>query len=163
MHLLPTSIIRPARAQESAALGAVAYAAKAFWGYSAAQLEAWREGLTPSPASIDAGWTFVAEVDGRIAGFYQVHADARPPELEHLWVHPQFMRRGLGRALLRHAIEALRRHGAHELAIDSDPNAEPFYRACGAVRVAEIPAPTEAEPQRIRPQLRLALTPASAG
>jgi hypothetical protein len=37
--------------------------------------------------------------------------------------------------------------------IDSDPNAEPFYLACGAERTGAIPAPIAGQPARVRPQL----------
>ena len=43
------------------------------------------------------------------------------------------------------------------LHIDADPHAERFYLACGALRVGAVPAPLEGEPQRVRPQMALAV------
>ena len=40
--------IRPATPGDSAALSRIAHAAKAHWGYSAAQLAHWRDDLTVS-------------------------------------------------------------------------------------------------------------------
>ena len=124
--------IRPAQPGEAEALSAIAWAAKASWGYSAAQLETWHEGLTPSVESVRVQPTYVAELNNEFAGFCQLNTTAQPIELEHLWVHPKFMRQGVGRALLAHAAEYLARSGVVSLHIDSDPYAEPFYVACGA-------------------------------
>ena len=146
--------IRAARPEETAALGHIACEAKASWGYSAAQMEAWRHGVTPTADSVRIQPTFVAEVQGQVAGFYQLTA---PPlaKLQHLWVRPKFMHQRIGRTLLAHALEYLAPSGITLLEIDADPNAEPFYVACGAVRVSAQPAPIEGEPDRTRPQLRI--------
>ena len=149
--------IRPADPGESDALGRLAREAKAFWGYSAAQLDLWRDDLAVSPASIRRFPTFVAEVDGAVGGFLQVSTDASPWELEHLWVGPRHMRRGVGRALLARAVEAAARAGQTMLAIDADPHAEAFYLAVGARRIGEIAAPIAGQGDRVRPQLLLAV------
>ena len=47
------------------------------------------------------------------------------------------MGRGIGRALFEHAVEQARRLGSHALKIESDPNAEGFYKRMGAHRVGE--------------------------
>jgi GNAT superfamily N-acetyltransferase len=118
-------------------------------------MEAWREDLSPGAASIAAQPTWVAELDGELAGFCQLNLQAGPAELEHLWVRPQFMRHGIGRALLDCALHELAVSGVDVLHIDADPHAEPFYLACGAVRVGALAAPVEGEPGRVRPQMRL--------
>ena len=55
-------------------------------------------------------------------------------------------RQGLGRRLLAHAARVARLAGAREIAIEADPQAEPFYLAQGAVRVARAPRPFPANP-----------------
>ena len=153
--------IRTAIASEAPALSQLAVAAKAHWGYSQSQLRAWTSDLTLSPASIAHLPTFVAEIDGEsgteIAGFYQLETLQLPWSLAHLWVKPQLMRRGIGRAMLMHAVARVADAGLTELCIDADPNAEPFYVAFGATRVAAMPAPIDDDPARMRPQLRLIL------
>jgi len=149
--------IRRAAPDEAAILAGIAQAAKAHWGYSAAQLAAWRDGLSPDSASIASCPTHVAEIDGEIAGFCQLIDSARPAVVEHLWVHPRHMGRGIGRALLDACLRELAAAGGDALDIDSDPHAEGFYLACGAVRVGEIAAPIDGQPDRVRPQLRLAV------
>lgn len=147
--------IRPALSSEVTVLAMVAWRAKALWGYPLAVLEQWRAELTPSEASITFSPTFVAEIDGEIAGWCQIAMHTAPIELEHLWVDPDFMRRGVGRALITRVCEHLRSHDVTILAIDADPNAEPFYLRCGAVRVGEIAAPIPGSPARVRPQFEL--------
>ncbi|QCB47593.1 GNAT family N-acetyltransferase [Hydrogenophaga sp. PAMC20947] len=149
--------IRIARSDEAGALAELACAAKAFWNYPPAQLEAWRETLSPTPASIAGRPTFVADVDGTLAAFCQLNPSATPVNLDHLWVHPRYIDQGLGRALLAHCLQRLAILGIEALHIDADPHAEAFYRRCGATWVGAIPAPIEGQPDRIRPQLRLAV------
>ncbi len=93
-----------------------------------------------------------------MVGFYLLIPGANAWALEHLWVAPKFARRGIGRALLAHAVSAARHAGATAFVIDADPNAERFYVACGAVREGAVAAPIEGDPARIRPQLLLRLT-----
>jgi GNAT superfamily N-acetyltransferase len=150
--------IRPARADELGALSSIAWSAKAHWGYTGSQLDAWRDALTPSEPGVRSRPTCVAERDGELAGFYQLDLSSQPVELAHLWVHPRFMREGVGRALLAHAVASLASRGIASLHIDSDPHAAPFYLACGATVVGVEAAPIEGQPDRVRPQLRLSTT-----
>ena len=99
----------------------------------------------------------MAEVDGQVAGFAQLGPTPGRIELEHLWVRPAFMRRGIGRALLQRAVREASRLGHMALQIDADPYAEPFYLACGARRCGELPAPIRGDSRRVRPQLVLSL------
>ena len=145
--------IRPAVETEAQLLSALAMRAKVHWGYSAEVLEGWRAELAVSPQNIRAKPTFVAMVRIEVAGFYSLSPLGRSCELDHLWVLPRFMHLGIGRALLSHALETAARGGATEVTVDADPNAEPFYLECGAVRRGVVPAPLPGQPQRARPQL----------
>ena len=147
--------IRRADERDAPALSALAVASKQHWGYAPRDIERWRADLRISADEIKSRPTFVAEADGAIAGFYSLVPSPGPWVLEHFWVAPQFNRKGIGRALLSHASAIARHAGASMLAIDADPNAEPFYLACGAVRRGALPAPTADDPGRVRPQLEL--------
>lgn len=46
-------------------------------------------------------------------------------------VHPYFARRGIGTALVRHAIEAARGRGVEWIHVDYEPHLSGFYAACG--------------------------------
>ena len=145
--------IRKAAASEAEALSALALEAKAHWGYSREAIDSWRDHLRISSGNVEAKPTYVGAIDGIIVGFYSLASSGLSWELDNLWVAPQFMRRGVGRALLDHALEVAFRGGASSVTVDADPNAEGFYLACGAIRRGEMPAPIPGQPDRIRPQL----------
>lgn len=147
--------IRPALFFEADPLARLAWRAKALWGYPVDVLEQWRVELSPTETSINTLPTFVVELDGVVAGWCQIRMNDTPVELEHLWVDPDFMRRGVGRALITAACGPLRSHKVRMLVIDADPNAEAFYLHCGAVSAGQIAAPIPGNPSRIRPQLEL--------
>lgn len=137
---------------EAPALTALAFAAKAHWGYPSDVMESWRSELRITPDAL-ARPHGVACIDARPAGFYTLVPAARDWELDNLWVDPRFMEQGIGRALVRHALDAARAGGAACVLVDSDPHAERFYLACGARRAGARPAPIPGEPGRVRPQL----------
>jgi hypothetical protein len=106
--------------------------------------------------------TYIAEIEKRIAGFHSLMTCSTNWKLDHLWVVPEFMRQGVGRALVQHAMGIATSGGAAAILIDADPHAEGFYVFCGAVRIGELPAPIASQPNRVCPQLilRVAVPPA---
>lgn len=145
--------IRRASASEAEKLSALALEAKAHWGYSPETIESWRDQLRISSANVASKPTYVGAIDEAIVGFYSLAPSEQAWELDNLWVAPQFMQRGLGRALLTHALDLAFRGGASSVIVDADPNAEAFYASCGAIRCGEVPAPISGQPNRVRPQL----------
>lgn len=151
--------IRAARDDEAALLDSIALEAKAYWNYSPADMAAWRDGLVVRFAPPERRPTFVAEDGGTVSGFCQLDLAGSVPALEHLWVRPACMGRGVGRALLERASAALTELGYTRMHIDADPNAEAFYCHCGAIRQGVVAAPIAGDPGRVRPQLILVLAP----
>jgi GNAT superfamily N-acetyltransferase len=147
--------IRRAREAEAPFLSQLAQCAKGLWRYASADIERWRPQLTICADDVATKPVFVADVNDVIVGFYMLVPSPRAWELDHLWVLPQFNRRGIGRALLAHASEVARTSGAASIAIDADPHAETFYVACGAIRRSVVSAPIASNPDRVRPQLAL--------
>jgi len=130
----PTPVFRRARPEEATALSEIAMASKQSWGYPDEWLEAWRADLTLSPDYIRERPVWMAEVEGATAGFFGLDRRAGIWRLEHLWLLPAFIRKGLGRVLFAEAIRLAGAAGATELHIRSDPHAEAFYLRMGAVR-----------------------------
>src|SRR5437868_11880085 len=95
--------IRAATRSDAPALSAIAVEAKRYWNYTPEQLERWRDALSISELQAVSRPTYVAELNGAIAGFYSLLPASETWELKHLWVLPQFMRRGVGRSLVAHA------------------------------------------------------------
>lgn len=119
----------------AAALSSVARQSKGYWGYPARWIALWRPVLTITPQFVSDHPVFVALDDGTIAGFYALDVDGSSGSLEHLWVLPQAIGRGVGRALWDHAMKELAGQGVRTLEITADPNAEGFYLRMGARRV----------------------------
>jgi GNAT superfamily N-acetyltransferase len=155
--------IRPATPSEAVALTALAQAGKRHWGYPEAWMEAWRESLSFTPDYITANLVFCAEDEtGQVIGFYALEKDNGHLRLEHLWLTPSQIGRGLGRLLFEHAALTAATQGAAELLIEADPNAEGFYLRMGARRVGEIVSRLTGV-ERILPLLRYALPAAAEG
>jgi predicted N-acetyltransferase YhbS len=76
-------------------------------------------------------------------------------ELDALFVAPEHIGTGLGKALMGWAIRTARAAGAARLSILSDPHAAPFYRHLGARDVGSEPSPPP--PGRTLPLLHLQL------
>jgi GNAT superfamily N-acetyltransferase len=146
-------VLRPARPEDAAALSALALRSKAHWGYDVAFLDACREELTLSTDDLVPRRTRVAEVAGEVVGFSTLEGDPPLGEVGMLFVDPAAIGRGVGGVLLRDLVTRARRGGFTRLHIDSDPHAEAFYLAHGAVRVGEIASGSV--PGRVLPRLEL--------
>ena len=116
--------VRKARPDEAMALSALASQSKAHWGYD-------------------------AETAGRVIGFYMLHLDT-PQTIEHLWIHPESLRSGVGSLLIKHALE-LAREGRGPTRVVSDPYAAGFYEHHGGVRTDSVSAPLPGMSDRTLP------------
>lgn len=104
--------------------------------YSPAQIAAWahedrdRAAFAAKHASRP---TFIAELDGTPAGFSDLEADGH---IDFLFVHPDFQRRGVGRAMLAHGEALARRQGLARLYAEVSITARPLFETCGFVVLA---------------------------
>jgi GNAT superfamily N-acetyltransferase len=130
-------ILRP-RPGDAKVLTGISFAAKRYWGYPERWMERWRESLTITPDFIRRNEVYAAVVEGKPVGFYALVGEGREIELEHLWVTPEHIGAGVGRALFEHAVRRAAALGTRVVRIEADPNAEGFYRRMGANRVGEI-------------------------
>ena len=135
-------------------LTSVAHASKQSWGYPPALIAQWRDALTLTPEFVERHRVTLAEDANGVVGFYALAREGADWQLEHLWITPDAMGRGLGHRLLRQAVAEVRAAGAGAIFIDADPNAEGFYLRMGAERIGTTPgAPTEGG--RSLPRLRI--------
>ena len=126
-----------AEPDDADALTRIAFAAKSYWGYPERWIEQWQEALTITPEFITDNQVYAAVFEEEMGGFYALVERGREVELEHLWVLPEHIGAGIGRALFDHAVRRTAALGATTLSIEADPNAEGFYRRMGARRVGE--------------------------
>jgi GNAT superfamily N-acetyltransferase len=136
-------------------LTTIAHAAKRHWNYPEAWIRKWREQLTVTPAYTDEHRVFLLEIEGAIGGFYALRGNGSTVELDHLWVDPGCIGRGLGRRLLEHALAEARGSGSQRIEIDSDPHAESFYEHLGARRIGKTAAPVDGDAARYLPRMVL--------
>lgn len=148
---------RRARAGEARCLSDLALRSKGHWGYSREFLESCRAELTYSPRVCASGAVVVAERSHRVLGFYHLMANLPSSRLEALFVHPDAIGTGVGKALLERALSAAGDLGAEEVTLEADPNAESFYARHGAVRTGEVPSASI--PGRALPLMRFDLAP----
>lgn len=147
--------IRPARADEATALTELSLRSKAVWGYPPSFMARCRAAMTLKVEAIERQPHYVAEADGTLLGFYGLEPEESGVGLDYLFVAPEAIGQGVGRALWEHAVATARRLGHACLVVVSDPNAEGFYRRMGA-RPAGA-RPSELQPGRYLPVLRLPL------
>jgi GNAT superfamily N-acetyltransferase len=148
--------VRRAEPAEAADLTALALRSKAYWGYDPEFMEACRAELTLTAEFIGEREVYVLENAGRVQGYYALKERGPDIELDHLYVDPPAIGRGLGGHLWRHAVERASSLGFGWLLIESDPHAEGFYRKLGAERIGD--APSGSIPGRRLPLLRYGLT-----
>ena len=77
------------------------------------------------------GRTRVAVVDDRVVGFSTVVQVDDVDDLDDLFVDPDWMRHGIGLALMRDVIERARGRGARFLEVTANDHALAFYAAAG--------------------------------
>lgn len=106
--------------------------------YTSEQISAWaRRGqrdLTEWDRSRSTADTYVAVVDGDIAGFSDVNAQGH---IDMMFVCPRYGHRGVGGALLAFLERRARGVGASRLSADVSITARPFFQAHGCVVEAE--------------------------
>ena len=92
----------------------------------------WEDELTVSPKFIENYAVFKLEEDQKIKGYYAVQVvDRITMEIERLFVHPDYIRQGIGYRLLNHAIDFSRSVEKEIIVVESDPNAKDFYEKYG--------------------------------
>lgn len=148
--------IRRARPDEAAALGELAVRSKGHWGYDANFLERCRDDLALTPEEVATSPVYVHVREGTIQGYYRLApVEGAVCELDALFVDPAAIGQGVGRALWEHAVRTARAEGFRQMVIQSDPYAEGFYKAMGAVRFGE--RESSVTPGRFLPLLRYTL------
>jgi ribosomal protein S18 acetylase RimI-like enzyme len=130
----PELTIRTAAPDDAETITGVAMRSKAYWGYDDHFMETFRPELTVTPAQIAGDHVAVAERDGRIAGFVHMRPESEDTlELVSLFIDTWAIRQGIGQRLWDYALAFAREQGYRAMTLESDPNAEAFYRKQGAV------------------------------
>jgi GNAT superfamily N-acetyltransferase len=142
-------VVRSAEPSETKALEALELRSSFIW-------EDYREDLLAHPDSVEvpksavlAGRVRVAVRDGRVVGFsVLVRRDDEVAELDGLFVEPDQILHGVGRALMADFVAMARHQRAGRIEVTANPKAAGFYEKLGFV--ADGPVAT-----RFGPALRM--------
>jgi GNAT superfamily N-acetyltransferase len=140
--------IRETREEEAELLSDIRVRSKGHWGYSRETLEAWRPLMVVTREYIRAATVRSVLLDDRLVGFYALKKEE--DLLDHLWLVPEAIGRGVGRFAFAHAVGAARALGMRSLLIISDADAEGFYLKLGAKRIGDVYSPHQ---NRMLPKL----------
>src|SRR5580658_663528 len=114
--------IRAAEPGEAEELTRIALSSKGHWGYSERQLGYWLDKfLKVSADYVRANKVWVAEIDTTLAGFAAIKDRGAASELDHLWILPDYIGKGIGKALFASVASHVAATGRRELVFTSDP------------------------------------------
>lgn len=142
--------LRPALEHEAKLLSDLAARSKAHWPHDPSYLTLARSFTHITSQEILQWPVTVGAKDTEICGFSAVATIGSANMLEHLWVEPKYIGKGLGRRLFHEAVKNAQSLGWKSFQIASDPNAEEFYLKMGATRVGQ-------KESKIKPGLMLPL------
>ncbi len=148
--------IRRAKPDEADVLTEIAHAAKRHWGYPENWIEHWKDQLTITPDFITTNEMYVAVNGEEIAGCCALVMSGSLAEVEHMWIKPEHMGNGVGRALFKQVVARAKSLDARAVELSADPNAEGFYRRMGATRIGEVRSEIEGQP-RVLPRMSVDL------
>lgn len=141
-------MIRKAEIQDAGALTKLSFDSKGYWGYPETYFRIWSEELTISPEYIKNNDVHVFTTKGSILGYYSIATLNNDIKingitikkgywLEHMFVKPQSIGKGIGTELFRHVKQRCHERGIAELRILADPNASGFYKNMGCLYLRE--------------------------
>lgn len=140
--LMTVNSMRVAKPEEATLLSELALRSKGYWGYSAGFLASCIQELCYNESQLSSPtYCFkVAELNSHIVtGFFVLNLlGSDHPELEALFIEPDFIGQGWGKYLLASAITVAKAHHAKSIKLQADPFAEGFYLANGAINVGKI-------------------------
>src|SRR5437879_6032425 len=148
--------IRRAKPEEAGVLTEIAHAAKRHWGYPEIWIQHWKAHLTITPEFVAKNEVYVAMNAEEIVGCCAIAFSESSSELEHMWIRPEHIGTGVGRALFLHVKERAANLKIPTLELLADPNAEGFYQRMGATRTGEARSEIEGA-SRVLPRMTIAI------
>jgi GNAT superfamily N-acetyltransferase len=150
--------VRLARPREVAALSDIIFRSRQSNGYDDAFMEACRDELGVTAATLSERSYWVAE-DGALLGCAALADGAEPDagEIHAFFIDPTAQRRGIGRALWAVIWREAMANGWRRLTLDADPAAVPFYERLGFCIIGD--SPSGSIPGRMIPLMAIDLLP----
>jgi len=144
-------VLRRAAAGDADALSDLSFRSKASNGYDADFMEACRDELAVTSATLADGEVWVSETNGKPVGFFDIRLEKDVLEVYSLYVDPDVKRSGIGRILWAALEERAVAMMAKAIELDADPAAVQFYTAMGCSIIGQ--APSGSIPGRMLPRM----------
>ena len=105
---------------------------KSYWKYGDKQIEKWRDDLTISTKYISKSEVYNLTVMNKILAYYSYFSlDNERVKLDNMFVHPDFIGQGYGKALINDFMIRAKNSGYNRVELEADPIAEEFYKKLG--------------------------------
>ncbi|USN48028.1 MAG: GNAT family N-acetyltransferase [Pseudobdellovibrionaceae bacterium] len=126
---------------EAEELSQLAIKSKAHWPYDKEFIENCKIDLIISKDLASSDFLRVARLNNQIIGFYSFKLE-NDPEMEHLFVEPDFIGKGIGLKLWQHSLKFAASKGWEKFKIVADPfAAEKFYLRVGCKLIGTFQSP----------------------
>jgi GNAT superfamily N-acetyltransferase len=129
--------LRAPRIDELAQASELCLRSKAHWDYPDDFLAACTSELTLTQVDLDTTEVILAIRDGKMVGVAQIGMDDGECYLEKLFVDPNDMGAGTGKALFEWSKDIAAGLGAAEMVVEADPDAVGFYERMGCTHAGE--------------------------
>lgn len=128
--------IEKANTTDSEILTQITKKSKAYWGYSAEQIQKWEVSLTISQDYIWEHDVFKLVKDNVIIGYYSyLFEDGKNVKMDNLFILPEYIGKGFGKYLFLDFLNRMKEAEIQTIQLDSEPNAEGFYSKMGFVKI----------------------------
>lgn len=141
MTVNASCIIRVASTPDISAINRLLRASKAHWGYEAQFMESFMLKFSVSEEYLKRNIVYVMEEENLIGFYTFVIHDERSLELDHFFIHPDFIGKGFGRKLWASSCLTAKNLGKDVFTLWADPNAELFYTKMGCKKIAMKKSP----------------------
>ena len=118
-------------------LNEISLSSKRYWGYPEKWIEHWADDLTITEKHLHDQKIIVLELESLVIGYCSIADQGNHYEVMHLWVIPEYIGNGYGKALL---MEALHNYIVvnKPILVTADPNSEAFYQKQGFVTFQKV-------------------------
>jgi hypothetical protein len=126
----------PATPRYVEAINSVIQASKSFWDYEYCYLQAAIPLLLIDVPYFERnlGWLIVSDINKEgVLGFMGAKIEGNHCHLEHLWISPGMIKKGLGTLAVEFLLKEMKNRGVQEVRVLPDPPAEVFYFKLGAI------------------------------
>jgi ribosomal protein S18 acetylase RimI-like enzyme len=131
--------IQNAKTKDHIRLTEITKKSKAHWGYSDEQMEKWNNNLTITRDYIEENLVFNLIDENQIIGYYSyLRLENNQVKIDNLFILPEYIGKGFGSFLMNDFLERMRNEKHQKIILDSEPNAEQFYKKIGFTKIGEF-------------------------